>query len=186
MFTFKYVLAATLLTASPDCPELHDAAAAHRELGPALRAVAVDWEILDPRETGYVLARPLDFLADLKLLQGRYQELVNAPRLEECNRLPERSLVKEFLAFNRAFASDLKNRLALDTVHEEELRAALAETEHLYRFWDNVRDARCDYYYITVRRRALQELRELIGAEAYYSGQLPPHVPVWRLPVLER
>jgi hypothetical protein len=31
-----------------------------------------------------------------------------------------------------------------------------------------------------VRRQALKQLRTLIGAEAYYTGQLPPHVPLWR------
>jgi hypothetical protein len=44
-----------------------------------------------------------------------------------------------------------------------------------------VRDARCDYYYVTVRRLALKRLRELVGDEAYYAGNLPPCVPIWRL-----
>jgi hypothetical protein len=186
MFTFKYVIATALLTAPPDSLVLADTAGVHQALSPALQAVAVDWEILDARENRYVLAQPQDFLADLKLLQGRYHELINAPRLEECSRFPERALVNELMAFNRAYRNDLTTRLALDTVHEEELRAALTETDQLYRVWDAIRDARCDYYYITVRRQALLQLRELIGAEAYYSGQLPPHVPVWRFPVLDR
>jgi hypothetical protein len=186
MLTFKYVLAAALLTAPPDSLEFTDAAAVHEALAPALQRVAVDWEILDPRENKYVLSQPQDFPADLKLLQGRYRELVNAPCLEECVRFPERALVNDMMSFNRAYRNDLATRLTLDTVHEEELRAALTETDHLYRIWDAVRDARCDYYYITVRRQALQQLRELIGPEAYYSGRLPPHVPVWRFPVLER
>jgi len=186
MLSFKYVLAAALLTAPPDHFDFKDAAVVHQVLAPGLQAVAVDWEILDPRENRYVLAQPQDFPADLKLLQGRYHELQGAPRLEESLRFPERPLVNELMAFNRAYRNDLTTRLALDTVHEDELRAALAETDQLYRIWDAVRDARCDYYYITVRRQALQQLREMVGAEAYYSGQLPPHVPVWRFPVLDR
>jgi hypothetical protein len=186
MFNFKYVLAAALLTAPPDSPDLADAAAVHRALAPALQAVAVDWEILDPRELKYVLTQDKDFATDLKLLRGRCRDLANAPRLEECTRFPERSLVNELMAFNRAYHNDLTARLLLDTVHADELRAALAETDQLYRAWDAVRDARCDYYYITVRRNALQQLREMIGAQAYYSGQLPPYVPVWRFPVLDR
>ena len=31
-----------------------------------------------------------------------------------------------------------------------------------------------------LRRGALKKLREAVGDEAYYSGHLPPHVPVWR------
>jgi hypothetical protein len=37
-----------------------------------------------------------------------------------------------------------------------------------------------------VRRQALAQLLELIGPHAYYSGTLPPHVPLWRLPVYDR
>ena len=43
-----------------------------------------------------------------------------------------------------------------------------------------VRDARSEYYYVTVRRQALVLLRHLAGNHAFYSGQLPPHVPIWR------
>jgi hypothetical protein len=186
MLTFKYAMAAALLTASPDSITLQDTASAHRELAPVLQHLAVAWEILDTRENRYVLSQPQDLAADLKLLQGRYRELQSAPRLEECSRFPERALVNEMMAFNRAYRGDLVNRLALDTIHEDELRAALAETDHLYRIWDAVRDARCDYYYITVRRQALQQLRELIGPQAYYSGNLPPYVPLWRFPVYDR
>ena len=43
-----------------------------------------------------------------------------------------------------------------------------------------MRDARCEYYYITVRRQALKRLRTMIGAEAYDAAELPPYVPLWR------
>ena len=71
-------------------------------------------------------------------------------------------------------------RQAVELVHWWEFREAVQEADRLYQVWDNVRDARCDYYYVTVRRHALQKLREAIGPEAYYAGCLPPHVPVWR------
>ena len=59
------------------------------------------------------------------------------------------------------------------------LRVALQETDRLYQVWDKVRDARCPYYYVTVRRQALKQLRELVGEDSYYSGNLPPCVPLW-------
>ena len=73
----------------------------------------------------------------------------------------------------------------MDLVHGDELRIALNETDHLYQVWDSVRDARCNYYYVTVRRQALKTLREMIGTEAFYRGELPPHVPVWRFPEID-
>jgi hypothetical protein len=179
MFTLDYLLAAALLTAPADrdlalSPELF------ATVGPAAQQLALKWEILDPREVRYVLARPEDFTADLKLLQRRYHELANAPPVADCLRFPDRATVSDLLAFNRAYRQQMDARQAIELVHWWEYREAVQEADKLYQVWDNVRDARCDYYYVTVRRHALQKLRESIGPEAYYAGRLPPHVPVWR------
>ena len=56
----------------------------------------------------------------------------------------------------------------------------LCETDRLFRAWDAVRDARCEFYYTTVRRHALKNLREMIGDDAFAAGELPPYVPEWR------
>jgi hypothetical protein len=179
MLTFDYLLAAALLTAPADRdvsvgPELF------RTVGPAVQQLALKWEILDPREVKYVLTRPEDFGPDLKLLQRRYHELANAPPVGDSLRFPDRALVSEFLAFNRAYRQQMDTRQAVELVHWWEFREAVQEADRLYAIWDNVRDARCDYYYVTVRRHALKKLREAIGPEDYYSGRLPPYVPVWR------
>jgi hypothetical protein len=150
-----------------------------------LQALALKWEILDPREVRYILARPEDYVADLNLLRRRYQELVNAPALGDCARFPERSAVNELLAFNRAYRQHIDVRQPLEQLHWWELRTALHETDRLYQIWDKVRDARCDYYYVNVRRQALKQLRELVGDEAYYSANLPPCVPLWRFQMMD-
>jgi hypothetical protein len=182
MFAYEYVMAAALLTAPEGClprsqvPPLYDA------LRPALQELAIRWEIMDPREKRYVMARSEDFHGDLKLLRRRYRRLVEAPRLAECLRFPDRATVNELLAFNRTYRQYLTARQPVDLVHAEELREALNETDQLYQIWDAVRDARCNYYYVTVRRQALKQLRCLLGAQAFYGSRLPPHVPVWRFP----
>ena len=89
-------------------------------------------------------------------------------------------MVNEFLAYNRAYRQHMDLRQPLELVHACEFRLALQETDRLYLIWDKVRDARCPYYYVTVRRQALKQLRELVGDDAYYSGNLPPCVPLWR------
>jgi hypothetical protein len=176
------MLALTLLTASGEDKPVPDAARQYKELAPAVRAVALRLEILDPKEKNYLLAHAQDFEADLRVLRGRYRELSTAPALAEALRFPRRDLVNEMLSFNRALRQDLESRLEVDAVHSEELRAVLMETDQLYRIWDAVRDARCEYHYVDVRRRALQDLRQLVGDRAFYSAQLPPHVPIWRFP----
>jgi hypothetical protein len=179
MITLDYLLAAALLTAPAD----RDVAITPDRfgtLGSAVQKLALQWEILDPREVRYVLTRPEDFTADLKLLQRRYHELANAPPVSDCLRFPDRGVVSELLAFNRAYRQQMDTRQQVELVHWWEFREAVQEADRLYQIWDNVRDARCDYYYVTVRRHALKKLRDTIGPEAYYAGTLPPHVPVWR------
>jgi hypothetical protein len=182
MDPIRLAVAAVLLTAPPGTVELPDAAAVHSACALEARWLALNWEILDKRETTHLLSAGKDFASDLKVLQGRYHELAAAPHLEDLDRLPSRALATDLLAFNRAFRADVEAKLAIDGAHEEELQTTLEETDHLHRIWDAVREARCEYYYITVRRQALQHLRDLIGMEAYYSSNLPPHLPVWRLP----
>lgn len=180
MFPLDFLLAAALLTAPADAPEMTVAPEIHARLQPALQTLALQWEILDPREVRYVLTRAEDFEADLQLLRRRYHDLADAPPLADANRFPERAVVADLLAFNRSYRQHLDARMSVEFVHWWELREALQEADQLYQVWDTVRDARCDYYYVTVRRQALKRLREAIGADAYHGGNLPPHVPIWR------
>jgi hypothetical protein len=181
MSLLELTLAVALLSSPPDALELADTTALHPMLAPALKAVAMEWELLDPREVEY-LKNPQDFASDLKLLQGRFEEFHRAPKAAEVNRFPGRDLVGDMLAFNRGYRDSVNSRLDLDMVHADELRTILSETDLLYRVYDAVRDARCEYFYVTYRRQALAQLRDLIGEEAFYGGQLPPHVPLWRIP----
>jgi len=174
-------LAVVLLTAPPDTLEIADPAALCRAVAPALTALALQWELLDARESDY-LKNAQDFASDLKLLQARYAEFHDAPLVAEADRFPARDLVNDMLAFNRNYRDSVSSRLALDTIHVEELGTIVTETDQLHRVYEAVRDARCDYYYVTYRRQALAQLRDLVGVEAFYTGQLPPHVPLWRIP----
>ena len=185
MSTFSYLFALALLATPPDLLELPEAQKLYPALAADLKAVALHMELLDPNELRYVLAERDDFAGDLKLLQGRYKDLCGAPPLLDGKRFPDRETVGDLLAFNRLYRDGLNNRLALDRVNADDLKAALSETDFLYRVWDKVRDARCEYYYVTYRRQALQELRQMVGARAYYTAQLPPHVPLWRIPVAD-
>jgi hypothetical protein len=180
MFPLDYVLAVALLTAPADATDLAGPAEGCATLQPTLQAVAIAWEILDPREVRYVLTRPKDFAADLKLLRRRYHDLADAPPLQDSLRFPSRDLINQLLSFNRAYRQHLTGRQSLERTSWWELHETLQEADGLYRIWDTVRDARCDYYYVTARRQALKKLREAIGPQDYYSSCLPPHVPVWR------
>lgn len=145
-----------------------------------LQMLAIEQEILDPREVRYILARPEDIGDDIKLLRRRYRELQDAPYLADSYRFPPREVINELLAFNRSYREYLKVRIPIDVVNTELLQNVLRETEALYTFWDAARDAQQPFYYVTVRRAALQKLRDLLGEEAYYRSEFPPNVPLWR------
>lgn len=180
MLVYEYSLALLLITAPANevCPGM---------LPPwegPWRVVLIDaamkMELLDRREAASMFVERHAFAQDLLLLQVRFHELKHAPMLEECRRFPDRAMINDFLAFNRAYRSDLNAQIAIDQIHAEELRVALRETDFCYQVWDNLRDARTEFYNVTVRRRAFLAVRRLAGDEAFVSGRLPPHVPVWR------
>ena len=180
MFPLDYVLAVALLGGSPDAEVPPEAAAEFAVVRPTLQALAVSWEVLDPRETRYILKQAESYPSDLKLLRKRCRDLADAPPLHDCMRFPDRALINDLLAFNRAYRQHLDSRQSLDTTRAYELNEALREADRLFHVWDTVRDARCEFYYVTVRRQALKKLRDTVGPQAYYSATLPPHVPVWR------
>ena len=189
MFPLDYLLAVALIATAPDYSESPlqaegdeavDAYDAFVTLRPVIQAIAVDWELLDEREKRYVLSRPEDFNGDLKLIRRRYSELHDAPPSQDCMRFPDRALINDLLKFNREYRQHLEARQATESMHWWQLRDATLECDRIYQTWDLVREANCDYYYVTVRRQALKKLRDRLGDQAFYSGVLPPHVPVWR------
>jgi hypothetical protein len=184
MFTCEIILAAALIASPKECPLPTNQIAWLEATKPTLLTISVSAEILDPRERAYLFTQ--DLVDDLTMLQTRNGDLAWAPLLGECDRFPPRKTINDFLALNRAYRADMTNRLVIDLVHAEEIRTAICETDQLYYVWDTLRDAQCEYYYVTVRRQSLQLLRELSGPSAFYAGQMPPTVPVWHLPRIHR
>lgn len=179
----QYLLAAALLVSPAEGEEATPDV--YASLSPTIQAVAMQWEILDPREVRYVLTRSEDFASDLKLLRRRYRELKDAPPLSDYGGFPPREFISEALTFNRHYREYLSARREVDLLHAESLTEAIQETDQLYAVWDMLRDAHCDYYYCTVRRQALRRLRETLGPEAYGQKNMPSAVPLWRFTRLD-
>src|SRR6185503_13172334 len=126
------VLAAMLLTSPPGTPETTPPSSEWPAVQEALQTMAVEWEILDPREVRYILARPDDFTNDLTLLRNRYQELKDAPKLNDGQRFPDKRTVDDLLSFNRAYRRYLDARQTMEPDRAPVVRAALKETDWLY------------------------------------------------------
>ncbi len=183
MSNYDCILAALLLTSPPDPDAARRLAPLAEAVRPALIQAALVAEILDPREKDRIGGEGDTPHGELFELQTRYQELRQAPQLADCQLFPPRRMIEACLASNRDYKRELEARLALDLVHAAELRAAIAQTEQLYHVWSLLRDAQYECFYVTVRRRALLQLRDAIGIDAYCGAKLPPHLPVWHLPV---
>jgi hypothetical protein len=185
MFAYRLVAAMALLTAPPDALQAPQGVESYVALHEPLRDLALQWEILDPREAPFMLARPDEFPDDVTMLRRRFQDLADAPSVHDALRFPTRAVVTENLDFNRSYRRYLDMRQPVERARWWEYQSALEETDHLYSVWDTVRDARCECYYVHIRRRALKTLRDLIGDDAYYAGRLPPYVPLWRFQEIE-
>ena len=174
------ILAIMLLSAPVGTPEQVPPPDRWLVVQGAIQQVAMDWEILDVRETRYVLAKSEDFQDDIDFLRKRRVDLAEAPKVNESDRLPPRQAVNDNIRFNRAYRKNLENRLIWEPDRAGVIGDAIDETERLYKMWDAIRDAKCDYHYITVRRLALKKLKEMLGPDAYSTGELPLFVPEWR------
>jgi hypothetical protein len=141
--------------------------------------------VLDPRECRYVFVRQEDYLADCGMVRRRWRELRDAPPLHHCMRFPDRAFINDLLFFNRQYSDHVERQRGIGFGNDWALRETVCECNRLYAIWDTARDARCDYYYVTVRRGALKKLREMIGFPAYCSGCMPPHIPIWRFAKLD-
>jgi hypothetical protein len=146
----------------------------------SIQRLAIQLEILDHRETNYIMAKKSDYETDINLLRRRYREFADVPRVNESLRLPDRQFINELIVFNRAFRRHLADRHILEQDRSEVLLDAIRETDTLYKVWDAARDARCEFYYITVRRLALKKLKDMIGDDMYMAVALPPNAPFWR------
>jgi hypothetical protein len=180
--TEALILALILLTGDgPATPQ--DPSLLHKNL-PAVRqavvGLALDWEILDSREAPGMLTSPESAGRDLEMLRRRYRDLRDAPSAADAYRFPGRAMINEYLAFNRAYKTFVESREPMEVGDRTDIRGAAQEADELYDIWNTLKEARTEYYYITVRRAALKRLRDLLGEDAYQGAILPPHVPIWR------
>jgi hypothetical protein len=140
-------------------------------------------EVMDPREARYIFHKQEDFVGDMRMITNRMIDLKDAPYVHECYLLPERVFINELLLRNREYLQYLDEAINKVWIRDPIYAATKEETNYLYKLWDNARDARCDYYYIHVRRQALKYVKtelDKIDPTWYFSGKMPPHVPLWR------
>jgi hypothetical protein len=144
-----------------------------------LQELLIEIEILDPAEVSYVLTQAGNRKFDMVFIYTRFADLYNAPPDRDKERFPGYEISRMCLDFNRQYYSHIAEQLNLSPHRAAEYNEILRETDRLHRIWGAIHDVNCLYYYVPVRRAYLKALRELLGVDPYYSGNLPPHVPFW-------
>jgi hypothetical protein len=158
--------------------------------------VAVEMELMDPREVRYFFQKPEDFPSEMRTINARHHDLKDAPLVSDSYRFPDRNLINELIKFNRAYNKHLDEYAAWNLDRAHLARQVQKENTAMYQAWDAMRDGKCEFYYITVRRQALKKLRHMLDDKGsflkiickdyanldidYTTGCLPPYVPTWR------
>ena len=89
--------------------------------------------------------------------------------MNDSMRFPDRNAINEMLVFNRALAQPHSHSTICSYSPPPTAGEGILKRSKLYQVWDAVRDAKCEFYYITVCRHALKKVRSLVGTEAYYA-----------------
>ncbi|MBI3618446.1 hypothetical protein HY213_00235 [Candidatus Peregrinibacteria bacterium] len=149
--------------------------------------MATRLELLDERGDSAMFEQRDSFDADLKELRSRYQELLHAPPLADASLLPELTIIRDALCFNRTYRNFLIRQLRSERHSNavRELGEAVEETQDLQSIWSAMFDARDEHNGVIFRRLRLKKLMELIGQKAYYAKDFPLPAPLKRFNVKE-
>ncbi len=117
------------------------------------------------------------FADELEYMRMTYRDLAEAPPWRDVARLPPMAVIDA----NISFADDYISRCG-GTDWSDDIKWAEAATYHR-EAWNKMASARYrlddeNCQLIRWGRRSLTELRDMIGDEAYYSGNWPPPVPL--------
>ncbi len=159
---------------SPIPPEKFDA------ISKAVHLVAIEWQIMDERESRYICSKQEQFQEDVNFLRKRLNDLKDTPMIEDACRIPEKKLLDDAIAFNRQYKSHLDLRVIWEADRAHVLNEAIQETEYLYRLYDAMRESKCDFHYVSYRRLSLAKARKYMGEVAWEKGEIPDCVPIWR------
>lgn len=119
-------------------------------------------------------------IVSLNDVRRRRREMAGYPDTSHANRFRyDRNVVRPWLRFNAAYTHYCREQAETDLALADHWNRLAAEAERLYWVWDAVDDCQPGER-VERRRRALQQLRTLLGDEAFEAGRLPPYIPLWR------
>lgn len=144
-----------------------------------IQSLCLHEELIDPRETRYILAHPENFEADLGLLLNRWSSLYGIPKLLNLEQLPSQAYCELQRELADAYLSHINARRLVDIVNAEFYSEAASQANRLLDIWTAARDAQSSWSYVPQRRHTLAHLKDLLGPEDFHAGRFPPAAPIW-------
>jgi hypothetical protein len=114
-----------------------------------------------------------DFRSEVRWTRNYRREARNWPSIWDCDRLPPKSLCEEYAHDVRQRGELLCHALAERLHWAAYLEGAIRECELVWTFWREASYAQDEGMLWTTRRRNLNELRLMLGREAYEAGEWP-------------
>lgn len=100
-----------------------------------------------------------------------FWDVIQCPPMTCLNKFNGYSIwaINSNLEFNCAYRHALRAESNLYQ-HLDSYREVIKEASRCYDAWDNLRDAKSNFYAEEAKRRALWRLRQIIGDERFYAG----------------
>lgn len=112
------------------------------------------------------------------------------PPLSDLARFPSIDVVEYELKCNRLYHDYILSRRAVEHRHWWVMHEVVVETNQLHTAWDTLWRAQLHGHSHIGRgnkqRDGLARLRELLGPERYYAGEMPPAIPIHRFNQINR
>ena len=145
-----------------------------RAMHVALHRVAVVLE-LTTTETNWTA----DWIQELAWCRCVHRAARGCPPAADVLRFPTVGVARQQVRFGEQAKHNLELRRSMSLHRWHEYGEALAEVNRCLAIWAAVESAAGETIYPVHRRRALGELRGLLGYEAYFAGTLPTTSAAW-------
>ena len=145
-----------------------------RAMHAALHRVAVVLELTNPNTT-WTARWPFE----LAWCRCAHRAASGCPPAADVLRFPSAGVAKQQVRFGEQAKLNLELRQSMSLHRWHEYSEALTAVNRCLAIWAAVESAAGETIYPVHRRRALGELRGLLGYEAYFAGTLPTTSAAW-------
>jgi hypothetical protein len=133
-----------------------------------LRDEGIRLEVIDP-QSHYLTSLDRNVVDEVEWYMTYKELLKKAPPVSDAEWLPSLEVIDGMIAQCDSYHAEWSEKLGCFVTFRKEILGALSANEHDRALWTLMKVARGNYY-ISTKREALQDLRELLGAERYYKG----------------